>query len=221
MITPIPPKMLAIVEKGLPPAEKCYLFLKEAILTGYFKRGQHIVERDIIVMLSVSRTPLREALRKLEKETLVEHSPNKGCTVVGFSGQDIVEIYELRKVLECFMLREVAANVRCEELLELRQEVVERKEGRGSREEYWSFHLQMLRLTRNRWLNTMLGQLEEYIRRFHVLSFLRGGREEQAYQEHLAIVDALLEGDVERAEAVLKQHLDESYKAFETIQALI
>lgn len=221
MITPMSPKMQKIAEKDIPPSAKCYAFLKEGILTGYFRRGQRIVERDIITLLSVSRTPLREALRKLENETLVEHSPNKGCTVVGFSGQDILEIYELRKVLECFMIRAAVCSATHGELQKLREEIVRRKDTFEAEDNYWSFHMSLLELTKHRWLNTMLGQIEEYIERFHVLSFLRGGRREQAYLEHLQIVDALLEGDADKAETLLKEHLDKSYEAFKDICAFL
>lgn len=221
MTVQLSPTMEAIIEKNLSPSEKCYFFLKEGILTGYFKRGQRIVERDLINLLHISRTPLREALRKLEKETLVEHKQNKGCTVVGFSGQDILEIYELRRVLECFMIREVARSAQREELLALRDEVVLKKDCTGEGGNDWNFHTRMLRLTRHGWLKTVLGQLEEYIERFHVVSFLRHGRKGQAYYEHLAIVDALLDDDVKKAERLLKKHLDKSYEAFKTIFSLV
>lgn len=218
MITPMPLNMQKIIEKDISPSAKCYSFLKEGILTGYFRRGQRIIERDIITLLSVSRTPLREALRKLENETLIEHSPHKGCTVIGFSGQDIAEIYELRAILECFMIRTAAQSVSHSELRKLREEITRRKDSFEKEDSYWSFHISLMKLTKHRWLNTMLGQLEEYIERFHVLSFLRGGRKEQAYLEHIQIIDALLEGDADTAEKLLKEHLDKSYEAFEDIR---
>jgi len=221
MNSQLPSKMLKIIDQDLSPSAKCYIFLKEGILTGYFKRGQRIVERDLISLLSVSRTPLREALRKLENETLIEHSPHKGCTVIGFSGQDIVDLYEMRKVLECFMLQIVSGTVTRGELLRLKDEVVMKKECFDDGEKYWSFHLRLLRLTKHRWLTTMLGQIEEYIERFHVLSFLRQGRKEQAYKEHLGIIDALLDGDASLAETLLKEHIDRSCEAFKAIISLM
>lgn len=213
--------MKQIMKNEASPYAKCYSFLKEGILTGYFKRGQRIVERDIIALLSVSRTPLREALRKLENETLVEHSPNKGCTVVGFSGQDIAELYELRKVLECFMIQTLARTAERGELISLREEIVRRREAPTDDGDYWSVHVQLLRMTKHRWLNTVLGPLEEYIERFHVLSFLRRGRAEQAYLEHLAVIDALLEGNADKAETLLKEHIDGSFEAYKDILAIL
>lgn len=221
MINEMPAKMRKTLAQDIPPSTKCYAFLKEGILTGYFRRGQHIVERDIIALLSVSRTPLREALRKLENETLIEHNRNKGCTIIGFSGRDIAEIYELRKVLECFMIQTAARSVTRAELLRLRDEIVSNKDRFDDEEDYWSFHIQMMKLTGHRWLNTILGQLEEYIERFHVLSFLRRGRKEQAYEDHLGIVDALLAGDAAKAESLLKDHLDKSYEALKDILSLV
>lgn len=217
MISEMPPKMQKIIKSDLSPYAKCYSFLKEGILTGYFKRGQRIVERDLIALLSVSRTPLREALRRLENETLIEHSPNKGCTVVGFSGRDIAEIYEVRQALERFMIQTAARSVSREELLSLRENVVRQKENPNESGKYWSFHVELLRLTKHRWLNTVLAPLEEYIERFHVLSYLRKGRAEQAYAEHLEIIDALLDADADKAEKLMIDHLDRSYEAYKDI----
>lgn len=217
----ISPQMRQIAEEDMSPSAKCYAFLKEAILTGYFKRGQRIVERDIIQLLSVSRTPLREALRKLENEKLVEHSQNRGCTVIGFTGQDITELFEVRKVLECFMLQVVAKKAAKEELLALREETLRRKDSFSDEKEYWNFHLQLLKLSRHRRLGIMLGQLEEYIERIHVLSFARQGRREQALSEHIGIVDALLAGDADKAAGMLGEHLDKSYSALKDILAIV
>lgn len=217
----ISPKMRQIVEKDMSPSAKCYAFLKEGILTGHFRRGQRIVERDIIQLLSVSRTPLREALRKLENEKLVEHSRNKGCTVIGFTGPDITELFEVRMVLECFMVQVVAKKASKEELTALREETLGRKDSFSGEKEYWNFHLQLLKLSRHRRLGIMLGQLEEYIERIHVLSFARRGRKEQALAEHLAIIDALLAGDADKAEALLREHIEGSYEAYKDILAIV
>lgn len=217
----IPDNMKKIIEKDLPPSVKCYSFLKEGILTGYFVHRQRIIERDIISLLSVSRTPLREALRKLEKENLVEYSRNKGCTVAGLSGQDIDELFELRKVLECFTIKVIARTASREELISLREEIVRKNGSRDEDGNYWNFHIQMLKLSRHRRLNLMLGQLEEYIERFHVISFTREGRGEQAYNEHLEIIDALLDGDCGKALAILERHLDESFEALRVILSLV
>lgn len=217
----IPDNMKKIIEKNIPPSVKCYAFLKEGILTGYFAHRQRIVERDIISLLSVSRTPLREALRKLEKENLVEYSRNKGCTVAGLSGQDICELFELRKLLECFMIKVIARTASREELSSLREELIEKKGSVDEDGNYWNFHIQMLKLSRHRKLNIMLGQLEEYIERFHVISFTHTGRSEQAYNEHLGIIDALLDGDPDSATAILERHLDESFEVLRVILAFV
>lgn len=213
----MPDNMKMIIEKDIPPSVKCYAFLKEGILTGYFAHRQRIIERDIIPLLSVSRTPLREALRKLENEGLVEYSRNKGCSVAGLSGPDVYELFELRKVLECFMITVIAKRATKEELLFLREEVIQKRGGLDENGRCWNFHVQMMKLTGHKRLNTMLGQLEESIERIHLISFMREGRSEQAYNEHLGIIDALLDEDNERALALLEQHLEESLRALRAI----
>lgn len=217
----IPDNMKNIMAKDIPPSVKCYTFLKEGILTGYFVHRQRIIERDIIPLLSVSRTPLREALRKLENEGLVEYSRNKGCSVASLSGPDVYELFELRKVLECFMITVLAKMATRDELLSLREEVVKRTDSLDENGRRWNFHVQMMKLTRHKRLNTMLGQLEDYIERIHIISFMREGRSEQAYDEHLGIIDALLDEDHERALAILEQHLDESLRALRAILSFV
>jgi DNA-binding GntR family transcriptional regulator len=212
----IPEVLVHLIDSDLPPLQKCFSFIREGILLGYLKKGQHIVERELVDLLQVSRTPVREAIRQLEKENLVAHYPYRGCVVVGFSAKDIMEMYELRILLECFLMRKIVEFVDVSALQMLKQKVQEEHDGdKAAGEEYSkNFHMRLLALVRHRWLSQFLGQLEEYIARFHVLSFLRQGRKEDAFLEHLSILDALIAKDAETSAQLMTKHLEASLKAF-------
>jgi len=219
------PKILTnLINSDLPPRQKCFSFIRESILLGYLKKGQHIVERELVDLLKVSRTPLREAIRQLEKENLISHHPHRGCVVVGFTSKDIVEMYEVRIILECFLMRKIVELLDVGALQELKQ--IMQEEHNASEEKadlaYTSnFHVRLLAMAKHRWLSHFLGQLEEYISRFHVLSFLRQGRKEMAFQEHLAILDALIAKDSDTAEKLLTQHLNASLSAFLAVAPVV
>lgn len=75
--------------------------MREAIVSGQIKPGEHLNESDIAKQMAVSRIPVRESLRKLEQEGLIVRLPNKGCFVITFSAQDVREVFSLRAALEC------------------------------------------------------------------------------------------------------------------------
>ena len=82
-----------------PIREEVFKMLRQAILTGKLQPGDRLVERELAEQLGVSRTPVREALRKLELENLVTHIPRKGV-VVSESRKDVIEIFDIRASLE-------------------------------------------------------------------------------------------------------------------------
>lgn len=216
LLSDMPEVLLKVIDSDLPPLQKCFSFIRDGILLGYLTKGQHIVERELVQLLKVSRTPLREAIRQLEKENLLAHYPNRGCTVVGFTAKDIMEMYELRILLECLLMRKVV-ELADSSALEMMKQKIQEEHIQGERKDNdyaKNFHMRLLVLVRHRWLGYFLGQLEEYISRFHVLSFLRQGREEAAFQEHVAILDALIAKDAPAAEQLMTRHLNASLSAF-------
>lgn len=220
----LPENLLHLIESDLPPVKKCFSFLRKAIMTGYLKKGQHIVERELVQLLGISRSPIREAIRRLESENLLVHYPNKGCIVVGLSVRDIREMYELRAVLECFLVRRIVAERNVAGLEALRQKTAEEYAARCAQppgdDGRFNFHLSLLELVEHRWLKRFLGQLEDYIDQFHVLSYLRKGREAMAFREHLALLDAMIAGNSDEAERLVRGHIEASLEALMAASAL-
>ena len=99
--------------------DSVFSILRNAILDGKLKPGQHLVERDIASQLKVSRTPVREAIQKLENEQLVKHLPRRGVFVTGFTQEDVHEIELIRMALESLSCSIAADKVTDQELEKL------------------------------------------------------------------------------------------------------
>ena len=197
------------------PLEFSYQFLRQAILNNLLGPGFRIVERDIAEMLNVSRTPVREAIRLLESESLVERIPNRGVVVLGFDTKDILELYELRMVLENFVVQVVADKAARDELLAFRKKL-EECDLKSSHDDF-DFHRELVKLTKNTWLQRVLIPLVEYIHHFRLISVLEEGRSDKARRDHIRIVSHLLEGRKDKAMELLDSHIREAYQALVVI----
>ncbi|HBQ86706.1 MAG TPA: hypothetical protein DD811_09550, partial [Syntrophomonas sp.] len=98
-----------------------YHYLRNAILEERLKPGQRIIERKVADKLSVSRTPVREAIRKLEQEGLVNYVPNRGAIVASLSATDVWEIYTIRSVLEGLAVRLAAQHLNSADMAEIEE----------------------------------------------------------------------------------------------------
>ena len=121
-----PQRLQTILLDGYRPLrDLVFEALKEAILTQKLHPGERLLESELAVELGVSRTPVREAIRRLEQENLVVMIPRKGAYVAGISLKDIHEVYEIRAALEALALELAAAYITDEELAELARQVSE------------------------------------------------------------------------------------------------
>jgi DNA-binding GntR family transcriptional regulator len=132
--------------------------LRNAILDGKLQPGERLVERDIAEKLGISRTPVREAIRKLELERLVTHIPRKGVVVSGFSKADVVEILAIRTVLEGLICSIVATKIRSRDLERLEQQL--------SR-----YGMKILKVTRRRLTNCMISFMKLFIGQLKVRGY--------------------------------------------------
>ena len=106
---------------SMPLSSSLFTQLQTDILTGKIKSGEKLTEQKICEKYNVSRTPVREALRQLEMDGLVESIPNRGTFVIGFSQQDIDDMYQLRKVYEVQAVRWAINRISDEELDQLEE----------------------------------------------------------------------------------------------------
>ena len=111
-----------------PIREIAYEVLKKAIITGEIPAGERIVETDYADRLHISRTPLREALRKLERDGLVEYVMRRGVIVHAFTTEDVEQIYTIRNCLEMLTLPDIIANATPEDIASLREKLAKMDE---------------------------------------------------------------------------------------------
>jgi DNA-binding GntR family transcriptional regulator len=199
-----------------PIREIAYETLKNAIITGEIPAGVRIVETEYANKLHISRTPLREALRKLERDGLVEYVIRRGVVVRAFSIEDVEEIYTIRNVLEMITLPSIIENVTPRDIQSMREKLrlMDRlmEENQIERLSIVSraFHDQITAISGlKRVLRVIQGQ-DEYIHRFSAMSIAKDRRRAEAHQEHHLIVDMIENKDLEGLHALMCKHIESS-----------
>ena len=196
-----------------------YEVLREAILTGKLDPGEKIIEVKIAEELNVSRTPVREAIRMLELEELIEIHPQKGIFVAGIeSKKEIDNIFEVRAELEALAVRLAAANLTDQQKSQLKTHLMELETATSQQnlekciEVDIAFHQIIYEAADNRWLQKVLDTLFEQITRFRSQSFSRRGRMDEAFKEHQELYNALEDNDIKQAEEIVRCHIENARK---------
>ena len=199
-----------------PIREIAYEVLKHAIITGEIPAGERIVETDYAERLHISRTPLREALRKLERDGLVEYVLRRGVVVRAFTIADVEEIYTIRNALEMLTLPAIIRNATAEDVASLKERLREMDEvmAHGDIETLSpmarAFHSQLTALCRqNRILRVIEGQ-DEFITRFSAMAIRQENRRTQAHEEHYKLVEYVEKRDLEHLEKLMRKHIERS-----------
>ena len=196
--------------------DTAYAALREKIFSGELAAGDRLKEREICAELDVSRTPVREALRRLQADGLVNIEPRRGGIVAGVSMSEAEEIYSLGILLEGFSAGLAAARATEDDIAGLEQiiaemETVLAEDTPAARSRYLeldsSLHRSILTITGNRHLGRLVRQvvgLPVLIKAFTHYSY---ADLLQSLQQHRSIVRALAAGDAEWAEAAMRSHV--------------
>lgn len=208
------PKLIAIkLDNYKPLREMVFESLREAIIHGRLKPGERLMEIQLAEEMGVSRTPVREAIRKLELEGFVVMVPRKGAYVAGISVKDIVDVFEVRAALEGLAAGLAAERITEEELEELERTLVKTSVGSGDDinkiiEGDSSFHEIIYKASRNQRLVQIITHLKEQIHRFRMTSLSQPGRTKLALDEHKKIVEAISDRNVELAQSLASEHVE-------------
>jgi len=192
---------------------KVFNYLQNDILNGKYKAGDSLIETKLSEELGVSRTPIREAIRQLELEGLVQTIPNKGAIVTGLSAKDIQDIYTIRIAIEGIAARWAAENATEAELkdmkhfLELEEFYTEKNDVEQILKLDTKFHEAIYKASKSKPLMLMLSNFHHYIQRARINSLGMTGRAEETLSEHKAIYQAILEKDVRKAEELTIEHV--------------
>lgn len=190
--------------------------LREAIRGGVLKPGERLMEIQLAEELGVSRTPVREAIRKLELEGYVIMMPRRGTYVANLSIRDVNEVFEIRTSLDSLASGLAAERItdeeleRLERLLVLIGEYIEQNDMEKIVETDTEFHDILYQASRNTRLVGIIYNLREQLTRFRSTSMSYPGRLKETLEEHRQMVEAIAQGNVELAQKAAEQHMEKS-----------
>lgn len=195
--------------------EKAYSVVREGIFSGRFAPGTRITEKEIVDLSGVSRTPVREALRRLQMNGLVEVQPNLGAVVPSWSKEDAEEIFELRAVLECCAARlasERATPVQLDTMRRAASAQLEESRRKSPdldkiAELNSAFHFELYAASGNSRLNDVLVSLIEPTLVIRTFQYYSHDALVRSAHQHLEILDMLQARDADAAEAVMRTHV--------------
>jgi DNA-binding GntR family transcriptional regulator len=197
--------------------------LREEIFAGALAPGSFLDEAALCERLSISRTPLREALKVLTAEGLLRHEPRRGCFVAEVTERDLDEIFPVIALLEGRCAWEAARNATDADIAAL-ESLHDKlaKHARAKRiNDYYAtnfvIHEAIIMLADNRWLASVIGDLRKILKLARLQQLNAPGRLAQSLSEHLAVFAALKARDSDGAEAAMRTHLHRQRDALRTV----
>lgn len=188
--------------------------LRQGILCGEIKPGERLMEIQLSEVMGVSRTPVREAIHKLEEEGLVIVERNKGATVAPITERDLIDVLEVREVLDELSVRLACANMTEQELAKLDENleaflrVMQTKNPEQITANDVEFHDIIYNSTGNKRLSQMMHHIQQDMYRYR-LEYIRVDDDYNSiYEEHRKITEAIKMHDAEQAEAAIRLHLE-------------
>jgi len=201
--------------------EHAYLYLKKMILEGEFKAGDRLIERELAAKLKISRTPIREALFRLESQGFVKTVPRKGVVLSNISVNEVTEVFTILASLEVLAVKLASQRMDQETKAELDQKIKELMEIEENEEENFNFeHIKMNHLinkaSKSPKLFEILSGLIDYIHMAANMGYETPGRRKTSLKEHIDIMMALRNQETEMAENLMRIHIENSKKAYIT-----
>jgi DNA-binding GntR family transcriptional regulator len=211
-------KVLDLPALGSPPGRKplgqhVFESLKMVIIRGEVAPGDRLVESRIAEILNISRTPVREAIHKLEREGLLKRLPKGGFTVVNLTREDIEETFGIRCVLESYAARLAAINYKEEELEPLRRKIedFQRCLDQGKMDRLprinTEFHNLLYALSRSPKLIKMINDLRDQIYRFRRIILKMEDMARVSNEDHRKMLEAIQTRELERVEELVTEHI--------------
>ena len=203
-----------------PLREVIFETLRNAIITGELKPGERLMEVQLAEKMGVSRTPVREAIRKLELEGLVEMLPRKGAHVADLSIKDIMDVLEVRASLDGLATALAAERIKPEQVKELKHvqtqflQYVEKQNLQGTIKKDVEFHDIIYSCSGNEKLIQIANNLREQVYRFRVIYLKDYISPKEIVKEHAEILEAVAEKDMEKARKIAEEHIKNQEKAF-------
>lgn len=198
--------------KTISLAEQVFERLENDILVGKYHRGEVLTELKLVTDLGVSRTPVREALHRLEQEHIIEITP-KGILILGVTEQDLKDIFAIRKRIEGLASAFAAQNMTEEQLAELKEALelqefyVNKQDPEHIKTMDSRFHKLIYRYCGSAVLNDTLLPLHKKVQKYRRASVEDKSRAKQSLSEHRAIFEAIAAGNAALAEKCTTEHI--------------
>jgi DNA-binding GntR family transcriptional regulator len=195
------------------PGEDGYLKLREAIVSGRLQPNQRLVEAELGDELGVGRSAIRTALARLDQEGLIEHERNRGARVRLVEEDEAVEILEARASLEGLAARHAALNRSDEDVAAMRDILGQMRELLGAGDLLSAsdrnalLHRRIVDASGHATAARLIAGLSSQLVRFQYRTIMLPGRRDRSFEEHEAIVEAIVAGDADAAEAAMRRHL--------------
>lgn len=193
--------------------EKVYEILKEMIISGKLKYNERIEEDVLATSLEVSRTPVREAINKLEQEGWINIIPRRGMFVSNVSLKEINDIFQVRLNIEPIILQMGFSNIPLNECQRLKKEFESFLDKELNKDEAQildeldnTLHLLILKSCNNNFIEKMMENVYEHNMRLRNQSVQSNNRRNEATKEHINLIDSILDGDLDKALELIKYH---------------
>lgn len=198
-----------------PLGEYVHQEVKRSILDGVYRAGERIRESDITAQLGVSRTPVREAFRRLQSEGLLKFEPQRGAVVADLNRQEVAELYAMRQFLEGFAARLAAQHATDSEIEAMEYILEQTKIVDDKIHEFnqinWELHNAIYAAAHNRFLIRSFEALSDSMSLLQGAKYIPPGRPDKLYEEHRQIVDAIKNRDPDAADAAAQNHVRRAF----------
>ncbi len=187
--------------------------IKTAIIKGKFKPGERISEGELAESMGISRTPLREAFRKLENEGFITIIPRKGAIVTDIDPEEANDLYIIKGTLEGLAARLATPKIKEKDIEKLEKindqlrELIDSDDLEAFYRLHRKFHMLFTKLSGNNRLIQMISNLNDHFKRFGIVSLTLPGQFQQTLQQHEEIIEAFRGGDEFDAEEKVKKNV--------------
>lgn len=212
-------KLQVNMDEFLPLRDVVFKTLRRGILTGELKPGERLMEIHLANRLGVSRTPIREAIRKLELEGLVTMIPRRGAEVANITEKNLKDVLEVRQALESLAIELACERISEEKKLELKErleaveEAVATKDAGAIASADVAFHDAIVEASGNLRLTQIISNLGEQMYRYRFEYLKDVSKHPQILREHRTMYESILEKDKEKAAGSVMTHIDNQEEA--------
>ncbi|MBP3475980.1 MAG: GntR family transcriptional regulator [Lachnospiraceae bacterium] len=207
------------MDEFLPLRDVVFNTLRKAILTGELKPGERLMEIHLANQLGVSRTPIREAIRKLELEGLVTMIPRRGAEVAQITEKSLKDVLEVRRALDALCVELACDRISADETEQLKKACDEFERATRSKDVTTiaaadvALHDIIVQATRNRRLIQLINNLSEQMYRYRFEYIKDESRHDNLVDEHRMIYESILHKDKQKAAEASKLHIDNQEKS--------